>query len=247
MVWDLGAVWLQIGLGGAILLGGDTRWRRTALWISLGWGLLIWIAGEGVGSLLAGGGWFVGSPGSAILYAMAAGLLLFPPVIWTHPSSVDGIRYGMAVLWGILAGLQAWPSSGWWSHQLSRVILNQARMPQPAVISTPLYVFAHLIAQAPRVWNAGLVGLFLLLAILWGGRRPTRLTWVFTVGATMITWWLGQDLGVFGGMGTDPNSGAIVLVGLMAYAGLGFPAATLSVHDRGPSALTAGAQSSEPL
>lgn len=233
LAWDLGAVWLQIGLGCAILLGGGTRWRRVALWMSTGWGLLVWIAGKGVGSLLAGGGWFVGSPGSAILYALAAGLLLLPPTAWVHPRSADWGRQGMAGLWLVLAGLQAWPPSGWWSRQLSTVILNQARMPQPAVVSAPLYAAVHLIAPSPRLWNAAMVGLFLLLAAVWGWRRPTRFTWSLTVGATFVTWWVGQDLGVFGGMGTDPNSGAIVLLGLMAYAGFGFPSSGLSNHDRG--------------
>ena len=35
---------------------------------------------------------------------------------------------------------------------------------------------------------------------------------------TLSTWWFGQDFGVLGGMGTDPNSGVVVLLVLGTYA-----------------------------
>lgn len=222
-LWDLAVTWFQILLGLVILLGRETPWRRVGLWLSIGWGAIVWTAGEGLGSLLSGGSWFVGSPGSVLLYVVAAGILLLPVSWWTRPGFADRGRQLIAGLWGLLAVLQAWPASGWWSaNKLPTIIVTQARMAQPAFISAPLYTSAHLISQAPQAWNAAFVVLFALLAVSWGWRRPSRAIWVVTVVSTLAIWWIGQDLGVFGGMGTDPNSGAVVLLGLMVYAGIAF-------------------------
>lgn len=230
LTWDIGIIWLQILLGVLILLGADTGWRRIALWLSIGWGLIVWVGGEGLGSLLSGGSWFIGSPGSVALYAAVAILLLLPPTRWSSPKFRDVIRKVIAALWALFAFLQAWPGAGWWSPaKLSTDILTQAQMAQPGFISAPLYALAHLVARDPKLWNGIFVALFCLLALVWGISRPTRLTWLITVVSTIGLWWFGQDLGVFGGMGTDPNSGAVLLLGLIVYADLAFSKPQLDV------------------
>ena len=219
LVWNLVATWMQIGMGAVILLGGETRWRRIGLWTSVGWGLLVWGPGEGFGSIFSGGSWLLGSPGSALFYVLAAGVLLLPPAWWRSPRFLRVWQTMIGVLWAFAALLQAWPANGWWSsHRLSTFLLSQARMPQPFLFSAPLYTGAQAFVQFPLLWNTVVVGIFLTVAFLWILGRPARLTWWLTVAVTWSTWWFGQDFGVLGGMGTDPNSGALVLLGLVVYA-----------------------------
>ncbi len=223
LAWDVAAIWIQILLGLLILFGEDAGLRRVALWASIGWGLIVWVGGEGLGSLLSGGSWFIGSPGSVVLYVVAAVALLLSPTRWSAPAFRDAIRKFVAGLWLLFGVLQAWPGQGWWStKKLGTDILTQAQMSQPRFISAPLYELAHRATIDPGLWNGIFVTGFCLLALIWGVWRPTRLTWWVTVVATFAIWWLGQDLGVFGGMGTDPNSGAILLLGLIVYADLEF-------------------------
>lgn len=218
LAWDTGAIWMQFMLGVAILLGRDSGWRRIGLYASIVWGLLVWVGGEGLGSLFSGGNWFVGSPGSVLLYVIAAGLLLLPPSWWASSRLSDRVRQIIGGLWLIFAVLQAWPGSGLWTTlKLSHEILTEAHMAQPNLVSAPLYFMAHVVAQNPFVWNAIFVAVFLSMAVLWGFRRPSSVTWWLSVGITGAAWWVGQDLGVFGGMGTDPNSGALMLLGLLVY------------------------------
>ncbi|MCL5972534.1 MAG: hypothetical protein M1499_08250 [Firmicutes bacterium] len=219
LVWNLVAIWMQIGIGAVILLGGETRGRRIGLWTSIGWGLLVWGPGEGFGSIFSGGSWLLGSPGSVLFYVLAAGVLLLPSAWWRSPRFLRVWQEMIAGLWALAALLQTWPANGWWSsHRFSAFLTNQARMPQPSLFSAPLYAGAQAVAQSAIPWNAGIVGIFLILALLWILGRPARLTWWLTVGVTGSTWWFGQDFGVLGGMGTDPNSAALVLLGLVVYA-----------------------------
>jgi hypothetical protein len=223
LTWDIVAIWVQILIGLCIIFGSDTGLRRFALWVSIVWGLIVWIGGEGLGSLLAGGSWFVGSPGSVILYVIAALALLQPQSVWLTQAFRYGVRKTLAGLWALFALLQAMPGTGWWSTpKLGFDVLAEAQMAQPGFISAPLYRLAYLAVHDPRLWNAIFVGLFFILFVMWGLWRPTRLLWITTVAITVAIWWCGQDLGVFGGMGTDPNTGAILLLGLMVYADLAF-------------------------
>ena len=200
--WDIVAIWVQILIGLGIIFGSDTGVRRLALWISIGWGLIVWIGGEGLGSLLAGGSWFVGSPGSVILYVLAAFVVLKPPSVWLKPAFRDGVRKTLAGLWALFALLQAMPGSGWWSTpKLGFDVFTEAQMAQPDFISAPLYRLAYLASHDPGLWNAIFVGLFFILSVIWGLSRPTRLMWITTMAITVAIWWCGQDLGIFGGHG----------------------------------------------
>jgi hypothetical protein len=216
--WDLAATWMQIGIGIAILVGREDSGCRWALWASIGWGLVIWTFGEGFGSLFSGAGWLTGAPGSAFGYVIAAGCLLLPTEAWRTPKFVRTWRRVIAGGWFLAAVLQMWPADGWWSQrQLATLIRSQAHMAQPGLTSAPLYVWGRSVAANPRSWNAVVSGVFVLMAILWARREPSPAAWWATVLVTIATWWLGQDFGVLGGVGTDPNTGAVVLVALLAY------------------------------
>lgn len=221
VLWNEFATWIQIGIGLTILLGGHSKYRRLGLWISVFWGLAVWIGGEALGGIFVGGSVLEGAPGSVLLYVLAAIFLLAPEQFWHSPRPIKMLQRFMAGLWFFVALLQALPSSGWWNREgLSSYILSMAEMPQPHIFSLPLYAWAHSLGQYPLLWNTALVLTFFLLGFLWTFSPRSPLTWWLSLTVTFSTWWFGQDFGVLGGMGTDPNSGAIILVALITYAQL---------------------------
>ena len=218
LAWDWLAVWVQILIGVGIILGQETRGRRIALVVAVVWALIIWGPGEAFGNIVARGSWLLGSPGSALLYAIGAIVLLFPVSIWTTRRMVRVFELFMAGLWALAALLQAWPGSAWWNPtRLPHFLLSQARMPQPSFVSSPIYVVAHWIDRSGTMANGMLVALFVVLALLWMRGHAGRGAVAVSLGVTILTWWFGQDLGVFGGMSTDPNSGVLLVLALVVY------------------------------
>lgn len=213
------ATWVQIGIGLLILLGGQSVGRRIGLWASIVWGTAVWVFGEALGSLFVSGSWLSGTPGSVLFYVLMAVLLLYPGDLWNKGTTRKILRVGFAGLWFLSAILQAWPPSGWWtSGALASYVISMAEMPQPDWASYPLYAWGHALALHPAFWNGLMVAVFLLLALLWTFRPQAPLTWWSTLIVGFATWWLGQDFGILGGMGTDPNSGIMVLLALAVYA-----------------------------
>ncbi|MCY0886298.1 MAG: SCO family protein [Firmicutes bacterium] len=210
--WDTVAVWIQIGIGAALLAG--PRWQRIGAWASIAWGIPVWISGEGLGSLLSGGAsWWAGSPGSVVFYMAAALLLLAPAARWSDGSVARWLRRGSAGLWLWAAVAQAWPRSGFWSASAwEGLIQPMAQMAQPALFSAPLYAFARVAAAHAFLLNLVSVAVMALLGAGWAAGVPARRLVPPTIVWAALTWWLGQDFGVLGGLGTDPNSGLPVIL-----------------------------------
>lgn len=216
VVWNALAAWLQVGIGLVLLFARDPGWRRAALWISVGWSAVVWVAGEAMGGVFSGGSWFSGSPGSVLFYGLLAVWVLASPD-WRRRRGQSAVRYGLGGLWTLAALEQAWPANGFWGPALSQYVASMAAMPQPGWLSAPLYAWAHVLSSAPAAWNAGLVAIFAALGGLWFFAPDRLATFWATMGVVLLTWYFGQDWGVLGGMGTDPNSGAPVLLALFIY------------------------------
>lgn len=74
---------IQLAIAVFLFLGKDRRIGKIGLWISIAWSLVVWTLGEGMGGILSGSPTFItGSPGSVILYIVAAVLLLLPISRW---------------------------------------------------------------------------------------------------------------------------------------------------------------------
>lgn len=217
LFFDSLAVWVQVFLGVAVMLGAKHRIGRIGLYVSLGWTILIWVFGEAFGSLLNGATWLTGAPGSVLLYGLIALALLQPTSDWNKGRVLRWLTTSIGVLWLLFAILQSWPAAGFWEPGgLKGALLPMAQMNQPAWLAYPINFMANFLDRAPAIWNGTFVLILSALAVgwLWGPRQRGLVE--FSIIFTFLTWWLGQDFGVIGGMGTDPNTGAPLLLLLLS-------------------------------
>jgi cytochrome oxidase Cu insertion factor (SCO1/SenC/PrrC family) len=225
------AVWIQIGIG-AWLIAAPSGWpSRLAGLAAAGWGLVVWMFGEAFGGILAPGLTFLfGAPGAVLFYCVAGALVALPPERWTRRLG----RAMLAVLGFFLAGmavLQAWPGRGFWQGELhghdgslAAMASSMASVPQPRPLAAVVRWFAATDAAHGFAVNLVAVAALALiaLALIATALRPgrpwlTRLALLPLLAFCVADWVLVEDLGVFGGLGTDPNS--MIPVAVLAIAG----------------------------
>ncbi len=207
VVFDVATVLIQIGLGITILAGKDTIVGRIGLWMSIGWALAVWVGGEALGGLFApGASELFGAPGSVLVYAAAAMLLLLPVRPWEDGKAPMLIRSGLGVVLLFGAALQAIPFEGFWnSHVLSSMFSAMAETPQPGFLSAPIAFISRSAAAHSDLWNVGIIAVMAFLGVGLISGRAIR-AWSWGTGLWLvIVWWLSQDFGFLGGVGTDPN------------------------------------------
>jgi hypothetical protein len=209
------AVWIQLGIGAWLLAATAGRPSRLAGLASAAWALLIWTFGEAFGGVFAPGtSVLTGMPGAALGYAAAGVLLGLPERRW------QGVVLGRRTLQLTGAALacltlrQAWPGSAWDGRvhgqvgPLAAMARSMAAVPQPAALARAVSGFASLAAAHGFAVNlVAVVALGGVAASLLSGRRKLVAP-ALAVGVAFFVadWVLVQDLGVFGGLGTDPNS-----------------------------------------
>ena len=204
---------------------------------SVGWGLLVWIFGEAFGGMFSPGlSWLFGAPGAALLYAVAGALIALPDRAWLGGQLGRRLLAGAGVFLAGMAVLQAWPGRGFWSgtvgHQpgnLTSMVQDMSQTSQPGFLASWVRAFGTftaghglvvnlVVVLALAVTGAGLIG----GALVPGWRPVLRPAVGLLVVLSAAVWVLVQDLGVFGGLGTDPNSmipfALLVLGGYLAVA-----------------------------
>jgi cytochrome oxidase Cu insertion factor (SCO1/SenC/PrrC family) len=244
------AVWIQIGIGIWLVTAARGPWSRLGGLASVGWGLVVWIFGEAFGGIFAPGlSWLFGAPGAALLYAVAGALIALPDRAWAGP------RLGRVVLGGtglFLAGMaliQAWPGNGFWSGtvggkpgNLASMIQGMAQTSQPRFLSSLVNAFGTFAAGHGFAVNLVLVVAMAAigLALASGRRAVLRPAIGLLVVLCAAVWVLVQDLGVFGGLGTDPNS--MIPFALVAVGGyLALAEAPALAEARAPAVVPADA------
>ncbi|MHB1626890.1 MAG: sulfocyanin-like copper-binding protein [Bacilli bacterium] len=220
------AVWaalIQLAIALLLLTGRDRWWGRLGLWTSIGWGAVVWFLGEGMGGILSGHPSFItGSPGSVGMYIVGAVLLLTPPAWWAQgkiertAATWGGLFWLLCAVWQVNPGSGYWTSAGLWSG----LFANSFATPQPAFIVVPIHFVAVLARQRPILWNGLFAAVMLGLVVMFWMRKGKRWTMALVLGWLFFTWWIGQDFGVVGGVGSDPNISpilAIVLAGAWGF------------------------------
>jgi cytochrome oxidase Cu insertion factor (SCO1/SenC/PrrC family) len=221
------AVWIQLGLGVWLLAARRGRWSQAAGLAGMAWGLVVWVFGEAFGGVFAPGLTVLfGAPGAALLYAVAGALIALPPRAW--PRLGRWLLPGTGLFLAGMAVLQAWPGRGFWGGPgpLAGMIRSMAQTPQPRPLASLVGGFGHLAAgHAFAVNLIAVVVLALAAAALLTGRRAVAGPAVAVLAVFCLAdWVLIEDMGVFGGLGTDPNS-MIPLILLVTAAYLArFPA-----------------------
>ena len=231
------AVWIQLGIGVWLIAAPRGFWSRLAGLASVAWGLVVWVFGEAFGGIFAPGlTWLFGAPGAALFYCAAGALIALPERTW------HSARLGRAVLSVLglffigMAVLQAWPGRGFWQGTvhgqqgtLTGMVSSMASTPQPAFLEAWVRSFASFTAAHGFAVNLfavialAAIGAGLLSAGLpeVGLRAPApwllKATVIAMVVLCLADWVLIEDLGFFGGLGTDPNS--MIPMALVVVAG----------------------------
>ena len=205
-------VWIQLGLGLWLLAASRGRWSRLAGAASVGWGLLVWVFGEAFGGIFAPGlTWLFGAPGAVLFYCVGGLLVALPERAFSSPRLGRVVLGAGGVFLVGMAVLQAWPGRGYWQGRggtLHAMVVQMAQTSQPSFLSSWLSSFADF--DAAHGWAVNLVAVVSLAAIgtlfLTGRRRLVFGALVALTVFGLADWVLVEDLGVFGGVGTDPNS-----------------------------------------
>jgi hypothetical protein len=190
---------IQIVIG-VLLLVPDPRWRRRGLWLSMGWGLLVWVFGEGLGGILqAGASGLGGSPGSVLLYVVLALILLG----WREERA-GGRRLQVALAaYLAVSALATWRGG---APGVAAALAATVGMPLPVLLADPVRWALTVAANHSAAAVAVAVAVPAVLALFWFRRRPSPGLWEATALWLFITWWAGMGFGVLGGFGTDPNT-----------------------------------------
>jgi hypothetical protein len=211
VTWNAGAVALQLLIAGLLLFGWQRpAWGRVGLVLSIGWGLIVWYFGQGLGGLFADSPTYLaGAPGSAMLYVLLAAALLLPDTAWSSPRLLPALRVTSGALWALGAMLQLAPL--YWSPLgLASVLQNVAMMPLPAGLGGIDAQLVAAMAAAPALWNAALCaimfGVGVAVALGRGGKAPYIIALIWLV----FVWVVFQGFGmIFSNMGTDPNTAPV--------------------------------------
>jgi cytochrome oxidase Cu insertion factor (SCO1/SenC/PrrC family) len=229
------AVWIQVGIGLWLILAVRGRSARFAGLASVAWGLVVWAFGESFGGIFAPGLTVLfGAPGAALLYVVAGALVALPERAWDSKRPERLLLGGTGAFFLGMALLQAWPGRGFWPgtadgkpSSLAAMIQSMAGTSQPHPIEALVSGFGNFTAGHGFAVNLVAV---IALAVIGAGlvaaavRASARLAAVAVIAGAVFCladWLLVEDLGFFGGLGTDPNSMVpFVLLLTAGYLGL---------------------------
>jgi hypothetical protein len=212
---------LQLAIGLAI------AWRRSlkiGLAVSIAWSLLVWWFGEGLGGILIpGASILAGAPGAVLLYLILA-ILLWPTAKSTAGSFVAAQPIGLiaakivwVVVWVGLAALNLEPQNltPGAVHSLEVGMADG----QPGWLAGLIRVFSALSNQYGLVLTIiGTIILVLTGVSVLLSRAILRVGVIAGLVVAAFVWVIGEALGgVYGGQGTDVNSGPLLALIAMAY------------------------------
>jgi hypothetical protein len=216
-----------------LLLGLGIAWRptvRIALGVSIIWALAVWWLGEGLGMILTGGASPLnGAPGAVIIYALLA-VLLWPvaqhrpaPFVAARAVGVRAARALWLVLWGSLAFFALTPASR--APQAASSMISGMASGQPGWLAWIDNHAASALSHHGLAVSIVLASALIVVAV--GVFLPPPAARVTLVLALVLAAaiWLAEGLGgMLTGSGTDPNSGPLLALLVIAY----WPAVTPS-------------------
>ena len=178
----------------------------------------MWVVGELLGGITEpGSSWLDGAPGAAVFYAAASLILLMPWRSWDSGRAGRWLRGVAGVSFCVGAVLQVMPGSpmltprGLFSYFAE---VGLSGIPSPA--DAPVLAWANVVPDHAALFNALLVLSLAGLGIALIFNLAPRLLTPAAAALSLAAWWFGQGFGIFGGVGTDPNSGVVVALLLLS-------------------------------
>ncbi|MFZ0077823.1 MAG: SCO family protein, partial [Trebonia sp.] len=243
-------VWIQVGIGMWLIFAPRGWASRLAGLASVAWGLVVWAFGEAFGGIFAPGLTVLfGAPGAVLIYAVAGALIALPERAWESPRTGRLTLGGTGVFLLGMALLQAWPGRGFWqgtahgqASGLADMVQSMAATSQPRVLASLVSAFGNF--TAAHGFAVNLVAVIALAAIgaafcvsaLRGDARLARIAVLVAAVFCLADWVLIEDLGFFGGVGTDPNS----MIPLILLFTAGYLAMSPAPQPEGAAAAAAG-------
>lgn len=197
---------VQLGLGLGLVVARDTR-RWLAL--SIGWALVVWWIGEGLGGLLTGATLPSGAPGAALLYALIA------VAAWPRRGRQEHVPpspFAVAA-WSVL----------WMVNGVAQVVADRsstnpiASAAQMGQVGAPSWIAA--VDQRLGTIHGDALGTMLIVlevaVAIWGlvPGGPRMLSALVGSGLAVVAWVFFQGMGALtSGMATDPNTGPLILL-----------------------------------
>ena len=206
-----GTAWIQIGIG-LTLIASNAGLGRLAAVVAAGWAALIWLIGNGAGGAFATGNSILfGWPGATLFYFIAAVWIALSPRVFSRWFSVVTLRV-VAALLAIAVVLQCLPRSEFWHGGNTNALVAMTRTMTQTAQPHGLAWFVRHVGDVAGTLGGG----FNVIVILWlatcaGGlyyASSHEVNWPLVTLAVgcVVFWVVGEDVAIFGGVGTDINS-----------------------------------------
>jgi len=192
---DLGVALLQVAIGLLLFFPITDKRFKFAAWVSVVWGIVVWLCGEGAGQLLTGvASFYTGAPGGVLLYVILAVLLLIP--------DLKARRFVQVAGWIFILGAALQLQGAFWTLDGVQGAAMAAMMEPVHILNAfPTYVSTMLgLNPVLSNWLLVFVPLAIGLALL---LKPSRATGIVALIFLFLVWWVGQD---FGGLSTVPTA-----------------------------------------
>jgi hypothetical protein len=218
---------IAVGIGAGLFV---PRFLKPALVGSIGWALMVWWLGEGLGGVLAGAvSPVMGFPGAVILYALIA-ILVWPPRTAGDPTSTGvsvsvadasplktlGARLVWIVLWLSFAYEAVLPDNR--SPSALHDMVAGMSDGEPGWVKSINNGGARVIGDRGTEFSVVLAVLFLLIALAVFVPALTRPAVLLTAVLAALIWSVAENFGgIATGQGTDPNSGPLLAIVALCY------------------------------
>ncbi len=210
---------LMIGLM-QILIGGLIIFRSTriiGLYLSIGWGLFVWIFGENMANIFSGNfNGLTGFPGNALIYVILSIILIVAIM-----KSVDYFCFSLKLLWFFWWVLSALglilPSFNGYTGLKNLALMNQSKIPR-WLNQLDQWFHQLVIYLGPQILYELMI-LEIILALMVFVTQPIILKFGLSLALIVLVliWLIGQMAGMyFSGLMTDPNTAISLILILIA-------------------------------